>query len=85
MGLGGHRFEGHSGLKNWHLDDFVCNELFLSEWLYATTCYYFDEQKPGMMKGSMFGAPCARVQALWLVINKRQLFLQGPRVPGVHC
>lgn len=82
VGLGGHLFEGHSGPKNWHLDDFVCNELFLSEWLYATTCYYFDEQKPGMTKGSVYGVLCA---SILLVINKRQLFLEGPRVSEVHC
>lgn len=40
------------------MDDFVCNELFLREWLYATTFYYFDEQKPELMKGSVYCIVC---------------------------
>ena len=47
-----------AGDANWHLDDFVCNELFLREWLYATTFYYFDEQKPELMKGSVYCIVC---------------------------
>lgn len=82
MSLGGHPAEGHSGQKNWHLDDFFffCNELFLRKWLYATACYYFDEQRPGLMKGDVCVIACAYVHAFWLVINESQLILKGHRV-----
>lgn len=59
---------------------FFCNELFLRKWLYATACYYFDEQRPGLMKGDVCVIACAYVHAFWLVINESQLILKGHRV-----